>query len=158
MATTTHAGKSALHFSAARGFEAVSRTLIRAGGDLSAKDSDGMTPLHCGASIGAAAEAMLDAGAGACTEIGNLLPNNRRQRRTCYALCHIMYPVSAAHMSIFRMDSNSTSYGCVYTWDARMQRARNLLSCGLVTCCLSRRACNPLSLKGLVTCCLALSL
>jgi hypothetical protein len=22
-------------------------------------------------------------------EIGNLLPNNRRQRRTCYALCHI---------------------------------------------------------------------
>ena len=28
-------------------------------------------------------------------EIGNLLPNNRRQRRTCYALC--LYPVSAAH-------------------------------------------------------------
>ena len=43
-------------------------------------------------------------------EIGNLLPNNRRQRRTCYALCHILYPVSAAHASIFRMDSNSTSY------------------------------------------------
>ena len=43
-------------------------------------------------------------------EIGNLLPNNRRQRRTCYALCHILYPVSAAHKSIFRMDSNSTSY------------------------------------------------
>ena len=43
-------------------------------------------------------------------EIGNLLPNNRRQRRTCYALCHILYPVSAAHRSIFRMDSNSTSY------------------------------------------------
>ena len=43
-------------------------------------------------------------------EIGNLLPNNRRQRRTCYALCHILYPVSAAHTSIFRMDSNSTSY------------------------------------------------
>jgi len=42
-------------------------------------------------------------------EIGNLLPNNRRQRRTCYALCHILYPVSAAHTSIFRMDSNSTS-------------------------------------------------
>ena len=43
-------------------------------------------------------------------EIGNLFPNNRRQRRTCYALCHILYPVSAAHTSIFRMDSNSTSY------------------------------------------------
>ena len=43
-------------------------------------------------------------------EIGNLLPNNRRQRRTCYALCNILYPVSAAHTSIFRMDSNSTSY------------------------------------------------
>ena len=42
-------------------------------------------------------------------EIGNLLPNNRRQRRTCYALCHILFPVSAAHTSIFRMDSNSTS-------------------------------------------------
>ena len=41
-------------------------------------------------------------------EIGNLLPNNQRQRRTCYALCHILYPVSAAHTSIFR--SNSTSY------------------------------------------------
>ena len=24
-------------------------------------------------------------------EVGNLLPNNRRQRRTCYALCHILY-------------------------------------------------------------------
>jgi hypothetical protein len=43
-------------------------------------------------------------------EMGKLLPNNRRQRRTCYALCHILYPVSAAHTSIFRMDSNSTSY------------------------------------------------
>ena len=43
-------------------------------------------------------------------EIGNLLPNNRRQRRTCYAFCHIPYPVSAAHMSIFRNNSNSTSY------------------------------------------------
>ena len=42
-------------------------------------------------------------------EIGSLLPNNRRQRRTCYALCHIRYPVSAAHTSIFRMDSNSTT-------------------------------------------------
>ena len=29
-------------------------------------------------------------------EIGNLLPNNQRQRRTCYALCHILYPVAAA--------------------------------------------------------------
>ncbi|KAJ1474241.1 hypothetical protein T484DRAFT_1833152 [Baffinella frigidus] len=26
------------------------------------------------------------------------------------ALCHLLYPVSAAHTSIFRMDSNSTSY------------------------------------------------
>jgi len=43
-------------------------------------------------------------------EIGNLLPNNRRQRRTCYALCHLLYPESAAQTSIFRMDSNSTSY------------------------------------------------
>ena len=43
-------------------------------------------------------------------EIGNLLPNHRRQRRTCYALCHILYPVSAAHTSTSRMDSNSTSY------------------------------------------------
>ena len=43
-------------------------------------------------------------------EIGNSLPNNRRQRRTCYAMCHILYPVSAAHTSIFRMDSNFTSY------------------------------------------------
>ncbi|KAJ1489239.1 hypothetical protein T484DRAFT_1937605, partial [Baffinella frigidus] len=33
-----------------------------------------------------------------------------RQRRTCYSLCHLLYPVSAAHTSIFRMDSNSTSY------------------------------------------------
>ena len=43
-------------------------------------------------------------------EIGNLLPNNRRQRRTCCALCHILYPVSAARTRIFRMDSNSTSF------------------------------------------------
>jgi len=43
-------------------------------------------------------------------EIGNLLPNIQRQRCTCYALCHILYPVSAALTSIFRMDSNSTSY------------------------------------------------
>ena len=42
-------------------------------------------------------------------EIGNLLPNNRHQRRTCYALCHILYPVSAALASFFRMDSISTS-------------------------------------------------
>ena len=48
---------------------------------------------------------------GACSrEIGNLLPNNQHQRRTCYASCHILYPVSAAHTSIFQMDSNSTSY------------------------------------------------
>jgi hypothetical protein len=44
-------------------------------------------------------------------EIGNLLPNNQRQRRTCYALCHILYPVSAALASFFRMDSISTSFG-----------------------------------------------
>ena len=52
-----------------------------------------------------------------CREIGNLLPNNRRQRRTCHALCHILYPVSAAQTSIFRMDSNSTSYipSCIKT-------------------------------------------
>ena len=42
-------------------------------------------------------------------EIGILLPNNQRQRRTCYALCHTLYLVSAAHTSILRMDSNSTS-------------------------------------------------
>jgi len=40
-------------------------------------------------------------------EVGNLLPNNQRQRRTCNALCHILYPVSAAHTSIYRMDSFS---------------------------------------------------
>ena len=45
-------------------------------------------------------------------EIGNLLPDKQRQRRTCYALCHILYPVSAAPTSIFRVDSNSTSYRC----------------------------------------------
>ena len=55
-------------------------------------------------------EAELGLAQGLHREIGNLLPNNRRQRRTCYALCHILYPVSAAHTSIFRMDSNSTSY------------------------------------------------
>ena len=43
-------------------------------------------------------------------EIGNSLPNNQRQRRTCYALCLMLYPVSAAHTSIFRMDLNFTSY------------------------------------------------
>ena len=41
--------------------------------------------------------------------IDNFLPNNQRQRRTCCALCHILFPVSAAHMSTFEMDSNSTS-------------------------------------------------
>jgi len=43
-------------------------------------------------------------------EIGNLFPNNHGQRRTCYALCHILDPVSAAHMSISRKDLNSISY------------------------------------------------
>ena len=37
-----------------------------------------------------------------CAEIGDLSPKNQRQRRACYALCHILYPVSAAHVSIFR--------------------------------------------------------
>ena len=45
-------------------------------------------------------------------DICNLLPNNQRQCRTCYTLCHILYPVLAAHTSISRMDSNSTSYPC----------------------------------------------
>ena len=58
-----------------------------------------------------------------CREIGNLLPNNQRQRRTCYALCHILYPVSAAHTSIFRMDSNSTSYHCMYASLSRLAAA-----------------------------------
>ena len=43
-------------------------------------------------------------------EIGDLLPNNQRQHRTCYALCHILYPVSAAQMRIFQMNSNSSSF------------------------------------------------
>ena len=42
-------------------------------------------------------------------KIGNLSPSDQRQRRTCDALCHILYPVSAAHTSIFRIDSNTTS-------------------------------------------------
>ena len=29
------------------------------------------------------------------SQIGDLLPNNQRQRRTCYALCRTLYPVSA---------------------------------------------------------------
>ena len=41
-------------------------------------------------------------------EISSLLPNNQHQRRTCYALCNILYPVPAR---IFWMDANSTSYG-----------------------------------------------
>ena len=54
-------------------------------------------------------------------EIGNLLPNNRRQRRTCYALCHILYPLSAAQTCIFRMDSNSTSFRKELTKDSRVR-------------------------------------
>jgi hypothetical protein len=54
-------------------------------------------------------------------EIGNLLPNNRRQRRKCYALCHILYPVSAAHTSIFRMDSNSTARHLFNTGEPLLQ-------------------------------------
>ena len=45
-------------------------------------------------------------------EIGNVLPEKLRQRRICYAFCHVLYPVSAAHTSIFRMDSKPTSYHC----------------------------------------------
>jgi hypothetical protein len=56
-------------------------------------------------------------------EIGNLLPNNRRQRRTCYALCHILYPVSAALTSIFRMHSSSTSYALHQTFTKKALRA-----------------------------------
>ena len=55
------------------------------------------------------------------------MPNNRRQRRTCYALCHILYPVSAAHTSIFRMDSNSTSYPFLVFFVLSPHRSR--LSC-----------------------------
>ena len=47
---------------------------------------------------------------GTSSEIYDLLPDNQRQRRTCYASCHILYPVSAAHTNICRMDSNSTLY------------------------------------------------
>ena len=43
-------------------------------------------------------------------EIGDLLPTNQRQGCTCFALCHILCPVSAAHTSISRMDSNFTCY------------------------------------------------
>ena len=43
-------------------------------------------------------------------ETCDLLPNNQRPCRTRYALCHILYPVSAAHTSIFLMNSNSNFY------------------------------------------------
>ena len=36
-------------------------------------------------------------------DIGNLLRSNQRQRRTCYALCHILYPVWAAHTRSWRV-------------------------------------------------------
>ena len=58
-------------------------------------------------------------------EIGNLLPSNQRQRRTCYALCHILYPVSAAFASFFWMDSISSSshqpceVGQIKAWSLR---------------------------------------
>jgi len=78
----------------------------------------------------------------ACREIGNLLPNNRRQRRTCYALCHILYPVSAALTSIFRMDSNSTSY-CGGLHAVEPAAARNTL--GVVPCSpVFRKEAGPL--------------
>ena len=31
----------------------------------------------------------------------SIMPNNQRQRRICYALCHILYPMSAANTSLF---------------------------------------------------------
>ena len=43
-------------------------------------------------------------------EIGDLLPSNQRQRRTCYALCHILHPVSAACTGFLRIYSDCTSY------------------------------------------------
>ena len=46
----------------------------------------------------------------ASKEIGKILPNNQRQRRTCYALCRTLCTVSAAYMSFFLMNSNSTCY------------------------------------------------
>ena len=33
--------------------------------------------------------------------MSNLLPNNQRQRRTCFALCHTLCPVSAAQTMFF---------------------------------------------------------
>ena len=50
--------------------------------------------------------------------IGILLPKNQRQHRNLdikknvlpCTLCYLLSPVSAALASIFRMDSNSTSY------------------------------------------------
>jgi hypothetical protein len=52
-------------------------------------------------------------------EIAILLPNIQRQRHTCYALCNILYLVSASHMSIFRMNSTSTSF-----WSRGRRRCR----------------------------------
>ena len=60
--------------------------------------------------------------------IGNFLPKKQCQRRTCYALCHTLYPVSAAHASIFRMSSNSTSY-VVERRDGRNNTSKGLLKC-----------------------------
>jgi len=78
-----------------------------------------------------------DAQRGRCSllvgrEIGNLLPNNQLQRRTCYALCHILYPVSAA-TSISRTDLNSTSYclSVIGVWLTSLHVAR----CSRVTQC-----------------------
>ena len=66
-------------------------------------------------------------GVGCCCwyrEIGHLLPNNR----TCYALCHILYPVLAAHTSNFRMDSHPTSHLFFVRSDPlRLQHRRRLL-------------------------------
>ena len=44
-------------------------------------------------------------------EIDNLLTNNQRQRCTCSAVCLLLYPVLATRTSVFRMDSDSASYG-----------------------------------------------
>ena len=76
-------------------------------------------------------------------EIGNLLPNNQHQRRTWYALCHILYPVSAAHTSIWRVGLNSAFYDsgkrqCTSrTWtrqiDSALRVARSEKSAGTVS-------------------------
>jgi len=52
---------------------------------------------------------------------GEHLANNRRQRRTCYALCHILYPVSAAHT---RLSTGFDGFGSKHT-DAVMNSSQD---------------------------------